>query len=74
MTTNDNAGNPKMAPCRGACGQLKPATGLGSDDRCLDCRLLPISAYEPPLSASKRLRQAGISWMEHQRMVDEKRR
>jgi hypothetical protein len=69
-----SVGNMAMAKCRGACRQMKPIAGLGSDGRCLDCRLAPLQNYVPPLSASKRLKRAGISWMEHQRMLDEGQR
>jgi hypothetical protein len=50
---------PPMETCRG-CGLLKPVRGLGSDGRCLDCRLAPILTYEPPLSVTQRRRKAGL--------------
>jgi len=53
------AGNPEMGQCKG-CGDDKPIEGLGSDGRCLDCRLKPILNYHPPLSHTQRRRRAGL--------------
>jgi hypothetical protein len=44
--------------CR-SCGGSKPNTGLGSDGRCLDCRLEPIRASQPRLSSTQRKRKNG---------------
>lgn len=40
--------------CAGSCRLPKPALGLGSDGRCLDCRLEPIRSAEPSYSWSQR--------------------
>jgi hypothetical protein len=53
-------GLPVMRRCQGRCGQYVPETGLGSDGRCLDCRLAPIQTYVPPLSATQRRKRAGL--------------
>lgn len=53
-----SAANPSMAPCR-TCRLPKPVAGLGSDGRCLDCRLEPIRASQPRLSSTQRRRPNG---------------
>lgn len=46
--------------CAGTCGQFRPATVLGSDGRCLDCRMAPTANYVPPLSATQQRKRAGL--------------
>lgn len=58
--TGGSAANPMMAQCKGTCRQSKPVTGLGSDGMCLDCRLLPVATYQPPLSSTQRRKRAGL--------------
>lgn len=54
------AGYPETARCKGKCGQEKPVSGLGSDGRCLDCRLHPTASYVPPLSSTQRRKRSGL--------------